>query len=623
MKKIIYSILIASLSLGYMACSPAEDDSHSLGGSQVSMPADWTVTVIDNDNEVVINYASLEGFIDGDKVQAVQFDCKEAGISFSVRKGESSTSYSKNVYFSGDYVLYVAAVSRAGAGEPRAVPFTVVKSLMLETLSESTLPQTGTFSGQEFHYAELYIEKNSFITLEGSFASDELVLHLEFFQRLATNQAQFLGESGLYTLYYDAVRRNVLIGVPKPDYPDYLITLGKGFAYPSKTTPFYATAYPQYGSATDLLTYTLWRKTGDNTFQTTVMLKSGAGNLEFKAFLAAGNGNLTNNWGQGGEFNYANLVFSGTPNIFVLEGTNWGAGEAVDEAELYRVTLVVTDSGDPKKANVNVQRVTYAGEVLPDEPQEPEEPQDPDEPIESNNFDLATAKHETVNGEMFHTLWQVLEKDAEYTLRNELANAAILFNVDFFERISASRVKFLGESGTYKIHYNPIRRNIILLPDDIDSGDFLLATGVGLGYPTGGVSGATIGSYYPNRGIATSTNFNFEEGFFQYFIFRQLSEGVFQATLAIGFDHYENGGRYWWDQGPYFSFKVYEKTNWDGEMGTGFFTGGFSGNATDIISDIDDGDSAGDWNGFVKRSPTVVRITVNVPNKSVIINTVP
>jgi hypothetical protein len=582
------------------------DDSYSLGGVTAALPADWTVSVTDNDNEVTVTYAPLGDFIDGTNVVAVQFSCPEAGINFVVKKDDATTPKSTKVYRSGDYVLYAAAITRAGAGTPREVPFTVAKNLILETLSEATLTGTKTIEGKIFSYTDFYVEKNSYITLAGAFASDEVVLNLDYFTRLSTTQAQFLGESDVYTLYYNADAKIVLVGVAQPDYPDYLISLGKNYGYPAKAVePLYIGAYPQYGTADNILQYTLFRKTGDKTFQTTIMMKTS--DVEFKAFHAAGGGNLTNNWGNGGEYNYANCTFSGVAGIFVLSGTNWGAGPRVDAAQPYRITVAITSDGSDKTANVSIQAVDFNGNIIdiPDEPETPVTPPEEDTPT-TVNFN-AFVETSLDGGKMKALEGKLLEQNFEYTLIGSIENAGALFNVDFFERTALDKVKFIGETGTYSLYYNPVRKNVII--EAVDPAPaypaYLTIAGVGLAYPGAGGSATTI------------ENWNFDSAV-EYILMRKVSDNVYQATVTIPY-----AKKYWWDGGPYYAFKVYDGliNNADHEMGVSSFTGSITGNASDIIADIQDVPEDNNMDGYVQRKSETVRITVNRSNNSMTINT--
>ncbi|MDR0688451.1 MAG: hypothetical protein LBF55_07220 [Prevotellaceae bacterium] len=580
-----FFLLSLVVGLTVVACSPAEDNSYALGGEIVALPADWTVTAVDNDNEVVVTYAPLGDFIDGTNVLAVQFNCAEAGINFVVKKDDPVAPKSAKVYRSGNYVLYVAAITRAGAGTPREVPFTVTKNLILETLSEATLADEKEIGGKTFRYTDFYIEKNSYITLSGALANDDVLLNLDFFKRIATDQAQFLGESSVYTLYYSEDVKLITLGVPEPDYPDYLIALGKNFGYPVKTgEPLYIGAYPQYGTADNILQYVLFRKTGDKTFQATVMMTTSQ--MEFKAFHAAGGGNLTNNWGNGGEYNYANCTFSGEADIFILEGTNWGAGSRVDAAQPYRVTVAITSDGDTKTANVNVQAVDFNGEVV-DIPDEPETPPVVDDPSAIN---FAAFANTTISNEKFGTLEKHLDKDSTYTLVGSFDDADALFNVDFFERVSSGKVKFLGEDGDYTLYYNKDRKHVILGVSGPSHPSYLVITGNGLGYPS------------MVDGMNEHTGWGFDN-VRSYILCRKTGDNIYQTTVYITNEDWA-------------AFKIYQNTSWGGEKGQNSFT-----SMTGVQFEQAGSGDLKDFKPPTSMAPGVYRMTIDWENNT--LNTQP
>jgi hypothetical protein len=601
-KNILYSLrlffLPLALGLAGLACNPVEDDSYSLGGQLPAKPS-FDVQVVDNDNEVVITFSPLT-ITEDPQVEAVHFTAPEAGINFSVKDAET-VSYSKKVFRGGSYTLYVAVVNRAGSSEPQEIPFTVTKDLLLETLSESVLTESGTLSGQAFIYADLYIEKSSFITLAGQLAGDDVTLNLDYFKRISTTEAQFLGESGIYTVYYNAAAKVALLGVPAPDYPDYLIATGKNFAYPAKAgSAYYIGGYPENAATTDILQYVLFRKIGDKTFQATVFIKDS--DVEFKPYHASGGGKVINGWGNGGEYNYDKCTFSGVSGVLVDGGGeyhNWVAGPRADATQPYRITVSITSDGSEKAANVSIQAVDFNGEIV-EIPEEPETPPEEDTP-ETINFN-AFAASSLDNGAMKVLEGKLLEKDFEYTLVGSIENAGALFNVDFFERTSISTAKFLGETGEYNLYYNPARKNVILEAPNPSYPDYLTISGVGLAYPGAGNSAATI------------DNWNFSSAV-EYILMRKMSDNVYQATVTI-----PHSKKYWWDGGPYYAFKVYENTDFNGEMGASSFTGGITGNASDIIADILDAPEDNNMDGYVQRPAVAVRITIDKSSNSMSIN---
>jgi hypothetical protein len=607
-----FFLLPVAVGLAAVACSPAEDNSYALGGRIVALPADWTVTAVDNDNEVEVSYAPLGDFIDGANVLAVQFNCTEAGISFVVRKDDPVAPVRTKVYRSGDYVLYVAAITRAGAGTPREVPFTVTKNLLLETLSEEALPETVEFTidddghKETFRKGELYIESSSLITLAGALASDEVIVNLDFFTRENTNTVKFSGESGVYSVFWNPVRKNVIIEptVAIEAANGYYVLTGVGLGYP--TTVSSDAIKAAYGAGDGR--YTTWwapdnsirsrvvmRRIGADTYQATVCINTGAA---FKPFSNTGWANDV--------FAAENCTFSGSS---ILKPTgDWQPNENCDNDAYYRFTL------NAAQKSVEIKKVSAAGEVEPDDIPEPEPvvPPGEDSPTAINFTAFADAE---VDGEAVKALeGKQLEKDFEYSLVGSIENAGALFNVDFFERTALDKVKFLGETGEYTLYYNPVRKNVIVVAADPQEPHYLLITGVGMGYPTK-VSASVINAAYSGNGIATLDSWNFANAT-EYILMRKTGSATFQATVMVPFSK-----KYWWDGGPYVSFKVYTQMNTDEayEMGVSYFTGGISGDAGDnFISELKEGDGNLDVNA--QLPPATVRITVNTDAKTLTVN---
>lgn len=558
------------------ACAPMEDDSHILGGQLVNMPQSWNVSAVDNDNTVLINFDPLV-MIDSINVFAVQFSCPEAGINFVV-KDRTTTSYSKKVYSSGDYTLYVAAVTRAGTGTPREVPFTVVKNLLLERLSDTDLTETIQAARQAADPETLktdgfYIEQNSIIELGGAFTSEDIVFNLDFFQRISSTQVRFLGASGVYNVYYHPDRKFVFLGLDTPTYPDCLVALGKNFSYPTKqalaTYPF--ANYPENARYGDVLKYGLYRKVGDKQYQITVMLASGDGNLEFKAYFAnSGAGAVTSGWGNGGEFRFSGCTFTGVPNVFAgaSDGNNWVAGKNLDPTAIYRVIVSITNESDPKTANIDVQQVDFEGNVIPYiAPEEPGGTVDPNTPIVSDKFTIDNAVQQTIKDEKYSVMYYTLEKDKVYTLEGSMADTNLLYNVDFFERVNATSVKFLGESGNYRLYYNYVRRYVLIgIGPNFNQAkypDYMILCGLGLGYPTK-TPASVISFYYSGKDLySTEWNTNTPMSFI---IMRKTADRVFQATVLMApqswtsYKPFENTAN-WWDNGKPFSSLSFSGSN--------------------------------------------------------------
>ena len=206
------------------------------------------------------------------------------------------------------------------------------------------------------------LEKDAEYTLIGSIENAGALFNLDFFERTALDKVRFLGESGSYTLHYYKNLQTVLLTPPEPAYPDFLVATGKGFGYPvgAGAAPAYLGGYPENAAANEALKYVLFRKIANDTYQATIMMKTGSGEVEFKPYQAAGGGKVISSWSSSGEFSYSGCTFSGEANVFVDGGEpyhNWVAGSDADAAQCYRITVTVTSAGDPRAANVSIEKI--------------------------------------------------------------------------------------------------------------------------------------------------------------------------------------------------------------------------------------------------------------------------
>jgi hypothetical protein len=179
-----------------------------------------------------------------------------------------------------------------------------------------------------------------------------------------------------------------------------------------------------------------------------------------------------------------------------------------------------------------------------------------------------------------------------------LADAMNVYNPDFFARVSASKVKFLGETGDYTLYFNPVRKNIFVGVANPSYPDYLLACGWGLGYPTR-VSSAEISSVYPGR-QRTHTSWGFGN-VMNYVLLRRIGDGIYQGTF------YTPG-----DQDHYAGFKPFENTGWANEKKAGAFT--FTGEQ--IISGDNDWTIPNGANDPIVESAHY-RFTINLKNNTV------
>lgn len=216
----------------------------------------------------------------------------------------------------------------------------------------------------------------------------------------------------------------------------------------------------------------------------------------------------------------------------------------------------------------------------------------------ADDLALGSFGSQDIDNETFRTLTRTLENNKTYTIFGDLGDALNIYNPDFFERVTTSRVKFLGKTGEYTIYFNPVRKNIFVGTENPSYPHYLLATGWGLGYPTR-VTSVEINAVYPGHG-RTHTNWGFGN-VLNYVLMRKIGEGVYQGTFYTPADNDHYAG-----------FKPFENTGWGNEKKADEFT--FTGEQ--IISGDNDWTIANGENDPVVES-TNYRFTINLTTKTV------
>lgn len=216
----------------------------------------------------------------------------------------------------------------------------------------------------------------------------------------------------------------------------------------------------------------------------------------------------------------------------------------------------------------------------------------------ADDLALSSFGSEDIENETFRTITRTLEQGKSYTLFGVLGDSDNIYNVDFFERESDSKVKFLGNTGEYTIYFNPVRKNIFVGLDNPSYPDYLLASGWGLGYPTN-VTTAEIGAVYSGHN-RTHTSWGFGN-VLNYVLLLKTGENIYQGTFYTPGEHDHYAG-----------FKLFENTGWGNEKKAGDFT--FTGEQ--IIS----GDN--DWTISNSEGAPIIesanyRFTVNLNNNTV------
>jgi hypothetical protein len=186
-----------------------------------------------------------------------------------------------------------------------------------------------TIDGELFKKQTKLLEKNQELTLFGELADQLIVYNPDFFDRPAPNKVRFLGETGEYTLYYNTVRKQVIIGVSNPSYPDYLLMTGGGLGYPTRVSGI-SKEHTWWGFG-NVRNYILFRKTAENVYQATIWIHAKDDSwVGFKPY---------ENTGWGGEKRFDAFTFTGEKVFESNDGGDWHATENVDTNAFYRITI--------------------------------------------------------------------------------------------------------------------------------------------------------------------------------------------------------------------------------------------------------------------------------------------
>lgn len=207
--------------------------------------------------------------------------------------------------------------------------------------------------GESFHTLKRTFEQGQTYPLFGRLADPINIYNPDFFERSADNLVTFIGETGEYTLYYNPVRKNIIIGVDNPSYPDYLVVCGWGLGYPTNVTsgeiasvyPGHQRTHTNWGFG-HIMDYVLMRRTGDNIYQGTFFTP--AENDHYAGFKPFENTEWAN------EKKAGDFTFTGE-QIITGDG-DWtipnDEDDPVIDTQLYRFTI------DLNEHTVNIEKVT-------------------------------------------------------------------------------------------------------------------------------------------------------------------------------------------------------------------------------------------------------------------------
>lgn len=179
-----------------------------------------------------------------------------------------------------------------------------------------------------------------------------------------------------------------------------------------------------------------------------------------------------------------------------------------------------------------------------------------------------------------------LGQEVEFSGIDDLQNA---LNPEFFTYISGNKAKFLGLAGTYKMLYNNTSGFMHIEQSDAVYPDALWICGTNMGFPQA-----------PFK-TTTSWNWNKPE---DYVFCRKISDGVFQATFYT----------------ETFDFKFFRQRMWGDEENSADYV---LTPATLIIPGTDDkGALNGNWIAGPNITPGVYRVTINLNDKTTVMEPV-
>ncbi|MDR2806079.1 MAG: hypothetical protein LBB85_10695 [Dysgonamonadaceae bacterium] len=174
---------------------------------------------------------------------------------------------------------------------------------------------------------------------------------------------------------------------------------------------------------------------------------------------------------------------------------------------------------------------------------------------------------QTISSENFRRArGTTLTNGETYWIYGEMASPEVIWNVDFFDRINNNQVQFLGEtSNSYTVYYNPVRKNVLVAPENPTNGSrlaaapaYLVAAGNGMGIPTK-LTSAQIGASYSGKG-RTTTDWGFDN-VLQYVVCRRLENNIYQLTVYMPGDH-----------DHYLGLGIYDNGSWNNQQNAREYT---------------------------------------------------
>jgi len=197
---------------------------------------------------------------------------------------------------------------------------------MLKTFGETTI------DNEPFRMLSRTLVKDQEYVLFGKLGDEQVIYHLDFFERTAFNKVKFLGETGNYTLYYNTFRQHVVLRVEAPAYPEYLLITGGGIGYPTKVLSGSDRAHCWWGFG-NVRNFILMRKISEDVFQGTIFIHYDEWNwVGFKPYENTG-------WGGDGADLNSFSAFTVTGEDVLQGDGNWEPKSNIDSDAVYRLTI--------------------------------------------------------------------------------------------------------------------------------------------------------------------------------------------------------------------------------------------------------------------------------------------
>ena len=331
-KRPVYNQLYLVTDDGTVAIlSPRQDDKNKFEGADLTLETSFRFKIAEKLNaDKTIDYSgNVYGSTNG-KISMID----ETGESFFAFTPESD--YTKKLVF--DQMGFTIATTGSNLG---------ADDLALSAFGEQDI------YNESFRTMTRELEQGKTYSVFGRLADPQNIFNPDFFERVADNKVKFLGTSGEYTLYYNPVRKNVIVGVDNPSYPDYLLACGWGLGYPTHvTTAEIGAVYPGHNRTHTnwgfghVMDYVLLRRISDGVYQGTFFTPGDHDHYAgFKPF---------ENTGWANEKKAGAFTFSGE---MIIKGDNdWtipnGPEDPVVEPAFYRFFINLNEN------TVHIEKIT-------------------------------------------------------------------------------------------------------------------------------------------------------------------------------------------------------------------------------------------------------------------------